>query len=222
MVYEFKSEKREQGEKKEKFVPAVVYGSEVKENPLIFIHEVDFKKLYDAAGESSIINLGIAGEKEPREVLIKDVTWDVVKDQIIHVDFYQIKRGQTLDVSIELNFVGEAPAEKALGGILVKSMDELNVRCRPADMISEIKVDLTVLDSFDKKIQVKDLNLPEGLEVMGDMDDVVMSVSEPRVEEEKPVVAEAVEGEEGEEVKAEDGDKPAEGGKPAEASEKKE
>lgn len=173
---------------------AVIYGPEIKENKLISLNSVEFGKLYEAAGESSIINLTIEGEAKPREVLIKAVDYTPVRDVIRHVDFYQIKAGQKLEVEVELNFVGESSAVKDLGGILVTNMDSLKIRCLAKDMISELNVSLDALKALNDRIAVKDLVVPAGIEVLSNPNEVVAIVTTPeeeKVEEAAPAVAPA-------------------------------
>jgi len=225
MTYKIKATKRDIFGKKlgssraQGLTPAVIYGPEVKENINIFLPKNEIQKLYQDAGASSLINLELEGEKEPREVLIKDAHLDPVRDELVHLDFYQVKRGQKLDVEVELNFIGEAPAVKNLHGILIKNLNEIEVRCLPKDMISEISVELSSLATFEDKILVKDLKIPETLEVLIDPDELVTMVAEPAKEEkdEKPAEEEA----EGEES-AEGEEKPAEEGEAKEGEEKPE
>ena len=181
MVHELKAKLRK--EKEADRLLAVVYGPEIKENKLISLHPVEFGKLYEAAGESSIINLAIEGEAKSREVLIKAVDYTPVRDIIRHVDFYQIKAGQKLEVEVELNFVDESSAVKDLGGILVTNMDKLKIRCLAKDMISELKVSLSALKALNDRIVVKDLVIPDGIEVLSNPGEVIAIVATP--EEEK-------------------------------------
>jgi len=207
MAYELKARIRHKDDKER--LLAVVYGPEVKENKLISLPRVEFEKLYDAAGESSIINLSIEGETKPREVLIKAVDYTPVEDVMRHVDFYQIKAGQKLEVEVELTFTGEASAVKDLGGILVTNMDSLKIRCLAKDMISELSVPLESLKALNDRIAVKDLFIPAGIEVLNNPDDVVVIVATPEEEkaEEAPLSGAAP---------AEGAAVPAEGAAPAE------
>jgi len=189
MIHELKAKLRS-GDEAERLL-AVVYGPEVKENKLISLHPVEFGKLYEAAGESSIINLSIEGETKPREVLIKAVDYTPVRDIVRHVDFYQIKAGQKLEVEVELNYVGESSAVKDLGGILVTNMDHLKIRCLAKDMISELNVPLDALKALNDRIAVKDLAIPAGIEVLSNLDDVVAIVAVPEEEKAEEVAAPA-------------------------------
>lgn len=82
---------------------------------------------------------------------------------------------------------------KELAGILVKSVNELNVRCLPGDLVHEIEVDISPLVTFDDAIKISDIILPPGIEALNNANDVIATVTAPISEadlkalEEKPV-----------------------------------
>ncbi|HUT22119.1 MAG TPA: 50S ribosomal protein L25 [Candidatus Bipolaricaulota bacterium] len=205
--------------RKNNLVPGVIYGPELKENKLVSIDRRELDKVYDKIGESGLIELNIAGSAKPIEVLIKHISYDSVSDAPMSVDFYQTKRGQKIEAEVEIEFINEAPVVKAYGGIVIKNIDRLSIRCLPADLekVAELKVDLGGLKNFDDLIYVKDLNLPAEIEVLDKMDDVVVFVTEP--EEEKVETAAVLEDEmkkvevAGEKEKEEEGEKENEKGK---------
>jgi len=169
-------------------IPGVIYGPERDENFLFDINEQDFIKAYDQIGESGIIDLTMEGESEPVEVLIKEVQYDPVTDKPIHVDFYQIKRGQKIEAEKEINFINEAPAVKEFGGILMKKTDVIAFRCLPRELEKiDLTVDLSVLKTYDDVIYVKDINLPENVDLLSNPEDVIALVTEPREEEPEEV-----------------------------------
>ncbi len=185
---------RKKKEKMEdKKVASVVYGPEIKENKNLWVSEKDFKKIYDEVGESSLVDLEIEGEKEPYEVLIYDTQVDPITEKYQHIDFFKVKRGKKLETEVELNFVGQSPAVKEAGAVLVKNNDYLEIRCLPKDLPKEIKVDLGLLKKIDDVIQVKDLDIPEGVEVLIDLETVVAMADAPRTEEELDKLDEKVE-----------------------------
>jgi len=193
MPYSLKVKKREINGKKVKhlkdnfLIPGVVYGPERKENLLIEVQDQSLNKLYKQAGESSLIDLTVQGNDKPIEVVIKDIQFDPVTDKLIHVDFYQIKRGQKIDAETDLNFIGEAPVVKESGGIIIKNIDSIAIRCLPRDLekVASIEVDISKLKGFDDSIYVKDLDLPEEIEILEDLDTVIVSAQEPAEEEEE-------------------------------------
>lgn len=182
--------KKVEGLRQEGQVPAVVYGSET-ENINITIDYVTFEKVYNKAGESTLINLKLEGNDE-MPVLIQEVSYNPVSNKIDHVDFYKIKYGQKLTATAELEFIGEPKAVKELGGTLVTNMEEIEIECLPKDLISKIEVDLAVLKTFEDAIHVKDLKVPDTIKIMANVTDMVAGVARPRVAEEKPVAEEGV------------------------------
>ena len=103
-------------------LPAVVYSKEIETIPLSLPFE-DFEILYKEAGETTIVDLKIEGESEPRSVLIKILQYDPVTDVHLHVDLFQIKVGEKLKATVPLRFEGESLAVKDLGGILITNKD---------------------------------------------------------------------------------------------------
>ena len=204
-------------------VPAVVYGPHM-DALSIQVPATALDKAYDQAGESTIIELQFE-KRDPLHVLVQDLQIHPVKRNIVHMDFKQVTMGEAMDVSIELNFIGVAPAVKSMGGILNTSKDSITVSCLPKDLVDHIDVDLSVLESFDKSIHVEDIKLPEGMTLLDNPSDLVVKVLEPISEEELEASLEAstevnmddVDSEE--KGKKEDGEGEAEEGKKEEKSE---
>lgn len=180
-----KREKREQNNQKEKLVAAILYGKN-KENQMLWLDQKSFEKVYDEAGESSIIDLIVTNGKEqkPQKVLIYDLQYDAVTDELIHVDFYLVRMDEVIETDVALNFSGEAPAVKELGGVLVRNVDEVEVRCLPIDLPKEIVVDISTLKTFEDHIYIKDLNISEKVKINMDSETLVAVVSPPRSQEE--------------------------------------
>ena len=158
-------------------VPAVVYGHGIESRPV----EVDYKifeKVLDKAGESTLVDLSIDGAA-PVKVLIQEVQRDPLKDTITHVDLRQVRMTEKLEADIEINFLGESPAVKESGAILVRSMSVISVRCLPGDLVHAIDVDLTGLKSIGDIIKVKDLPVPKGIEFLAHPNEVIAVVNEP-------------------------------------------
>ncbi len=165
-------------------IPAVVYGPGVK-NFSVQVDEKEFKKVFRKAGESSLIELSIEGEKEKKPVLIHEMQKDPVSDKIIHVDFYQADLKEEVEVAVPLVFEGSAPAEKDLGGTLNKNMLEIEVKALPQNLPHEIVVNVDSLKTFEDHILVKDLVLPKEVTVLKKPDEIVASVLAPRKVEEE-------------------------------------
>ncbi|MBX4201051.1 50S ribosomal protein L25 [Candidatus Parcubacteria bacterium] len=168
--------------KKQGQVPAVVYGPGVK-NFSLKVDEKEFKKVLKVAGESSLIELLVDGEKKP--VLINKIQKDPITDSIIHIDFFQASLKEEVEVSVPLVFEGTAPAEKDLGGTLNKNMLEVEVKALPQNLPHEIKVNIGSLKTFEDHILIKDLVIPANVKVLKDPEEIVASVlAQQNVEEE--------------------------------------
>ena len=203
---ELRNEKNGKAKKirKNGFVPAVIYGAGAQSQS-VKVKETDFKRVFDSAGESHLIDLAI-GSKPSVKVIVKDIQKHFLKDNIIHVDFYQVDMKEKITTEIPLNFIGESKAVKELGGTLIKSIDSINVECLPGDLVDKIDVDLSSLNNFHDFIRLNDLKMPKGMELVSHSDEIVVSIAPPvkeEVIEAAPVVAEekAAESAEGVEVK---------------------
>jgi len=183
-------------------VPAELYGNGCA-NEHLTVNEKEFARVFRAAGESTVISLMVDGKKVP--ALIYDVDKDPVSDKVLHVDFYLVNMNEEIETKVALEFAGEAPAVKTEGGVLVKSMQEVEVRALPADLPHSIEVDLSKLVNIHDSVYVKDLAVKSGVKVLADADAVVATIVEQAVEEETaaPVSVEDVKVEGEEKKKAE-------------------
>ena len=171
----------------EGFIPGVVYGHAITPRN-VSVSGNEFLKLYRAAGESSLVDLNVTGA-ESVKVLISEVQHDPLRGDVTHIDFRQVRMDEKLETEIGLKFVGESPAVKELGGVLVKNMGKFQVRCLPGALVHEIEVSLDILKAFGNKIHVNEVRVPDGIEVLHAPDEVVVLVEEPRSEEEIAALA---------------------------------
>ncbi len=164
-------------------IPAVVYGHGVEKPENIFVDLKEFRKVYEEAGTSALVDLTI-DDKKPIKVLLTEPQVHYLTGTPVHVDMRAIKMSEKLETAIPLTFVGEAPAVEELEGNLITNKDEINVRCLPGDLISEIEVDIAVLKTFDDQVKISDLNIPSTIEVLDDEEEVIATVAAPISEEE--------------------------------------
>lgn len=177
---------REQG-----MIPAVVYGRKTDSQNL-WVNYLEFRKVFEKAGESTIIELEIEG-KGKVNALVQDVQTDPLRDNFSHIDFFQVRMDEKIETDVPLEFFGESAAIKELGGMLVKNLNEIKISCLPADLPSEIKVDISKIKTFDDHIKIKDLEIPEKVKVLDEEETVVALVEAPRTEEELASLDEKVE-----------------------------
>src|SRR5215212_8717896 len=143
-------------------VPAVVYGHGEQTRPLsVDAHELEllFARVH---WENTVINLDIEGEKSAVRALVREVQSHAFRGDVLHVDFQQIHAGEKVHVEVPIRLIGTAPGVK-LGGILMNTISDLEVRCS-ADRIPEfIEVDVSTL-GIGVSIHLRDIALPEGVE----------------------------------------------------------
>jgi len=168
-------------------LPGVLYGPKI-ENFSLEIDFKEFEKIYQEAGESSLISLNVGQKKFL--VLIHAVEFDVLTQEPIHVDFYQPRLDEEITVTISLVFKGEAPAVKDFEGTLIRNIHELEVKALPQNLPHEIEVNIGKLKTFNDNILIKDLIVPEEVKILKEPEEIVVLVAPPeKVEEElgKPV-----------------------------------
>ena len=168
--------------RKEGLVPAVVYGHGV-ESTSLWVSELELKRLLRKSGESTIIDLKIDG-KDDRNVLIHEIQKDGISEKFNHVDFFQVRMNEAIETGVELVFIGESKAVKEMSGILVKNMDEVEVKCLPADLPSHIDVDISKIETFDDHITIADLKVSDKVKILAEPETVVALVAPQRTEAE--------------------------------------
>lgn len=174
------------------FMPAVFYGEGV-ESQAIAVLQKDFDKAYREAGESTLMSLDVDGE--PFNVLIHDKTNDPIRGTVLHADFLVVRMDKEIRTKVVLQFVGESPAVKNEGGILIKVLQELEVEALPKDLPHTLEVDLSKLDLLESKLQVSDIIVPRGVKLLADPEDTLVLVEPPRATEELEALAQVSVGE---------------------------
>tara|TARA_Y100001968_G_C19429976_1_gene756444 strand:+ start:2064 stop:2765 length:702 start_codon:yes stop_codon:yes gene_type:complete len=179
-------------------IPIIFYGKERNES--YSLAEPDFRSLEKVAG-TSLVELE-PDEGEASLALIKDVQRDPCTDAVLHIDFIEVTRGQELQTKVPLVIVGEAEGVKVEGGIIDIMVREVEVRCRPSVLPSEIEIDVSELNLGDS-LHISALTEIEGVTYIGDDDLTLVScvgTASGRAE------AEDLEGEEAEEGEGEEAD----------------
>lgn len=175
--------------RKQGLVPAELYGKGV-ENLHLVVPAKELAKLLKQSGESSMISVVIDGQKKP--VMIQEVVHNAVSDELMSVDFYQVKLDEKIKVSVPLEFVGESPAVKDKEGILVKALQEVEIESLPTAIPRSIVVDISKIVDIGQAIRVKDLAVPEGVKVLADAEGAVATATAKMTEEQEAKLSESV------------------------------
>ncbi len=166
-------------------VPAVLYGSGVAGKP-IKIDAKEADQILASASASTVIDLEVGDEVH--KVLVRDVQRDVIRRNVLHIDFLKVDMDVKIRTEVPVELVGEAPAVRELGGVLVTGVTEIEVEALPGSLPDRIVVDLEPLEEIDDAITVGELYLGEGVEVLTDLDENVAHViylAEEELEEEE-------------------------------------
>ena len=166
---------REQG-----WIPAELYGHGVP-NVHLMVQAKDFDKVHKSGSGTALLSLLVEGEK--RNALIHDIQEDYLSGRPVHIDFYQVRMDEKTTGHIPIEFIGESPAVKE-GGILNRTMLEIEIEALPGDLPSKFEVDLGEIKELNQSIYVKDLRVPKGVEILVEPDTVIATVTPPMKEEE--------------------------------------
>lgn len=161
-------------------IPAVMYGNNFKAIN-IQVSAKEFHKVYAEAGETTLVYVKL--DKETYPTIIHDVATDPVQDSVLHVDFYKVRLDEKIHAKIPVVIVGESPAVKGMGGILVRNINEIEVEGFPQDLPHQFDVDISGLANFRDHIQIKDLKVPANVEIKGNPEEIIALIQEPISEE---------------------------------------
>ena len=186
-------------------IPAVLYGKDREPVNL----KLDASEVEDVIGGNVIIDLSLEDETEP--VMVKEVQRHVIKQDLLHVDFYQVDLEEAIEVEVPVETVGQSIGERE-GGILEIILRKIEISCLPTNIPETFEVDISELDVGDS-VSVADLDVDEEIEVITDSDETIATIVvpseldlEPEEEEEEleepEVIGEVDEEEEDEEGEA--------------------
>ena len=164
-------------------VPAVVYHSGVEATPL----SVDKISLNKALKTGQMI-FEINVEDKDQFVLVKEIQYHPVTDEIIHIDFQKVKEDEKISLEVAVRSSGESKGVK-LGGLLVQLLNSVTIKCKPAEIPEFLEIDVTDME-MNTNLFVKDITLPGDVEMLTADDIAVVSVQEPKEEKEEEVVEE--------------------------------
>jgi large subunit ribosomal protein L25 len=172
--------------RREGMVPAVLYRAGKSQS--IKLSGKELAKLINTiSGEQVIVDLLFAdGEKKP--ALLKDYQLDPIRGELLHTDFFEVSLTESVRVTVHVVTVGEPIGVKRDAGILQHALREVEIECLPDKIPGKIEVDIAKLE-LGQSVHVSDLKFEEGIKVLTDPGDVIVTVVAPV--EEAPVAAEA-------------------------------
>lgn len=167
------------------FVPGVVYGGKDEPVAIEVEHEKVWHQLRKEAFHASILSLELDGKKQ--QVLLRAVNMHPFRAQVQHLDFQRVVADQKIHMKVPLHFTSaeESPAVKLSSAVISHIMNEIDIRCLPADLPEFVVVDLSQI-TVGHSIHARDLQMPKGVEVVlkGKENPAVVTAQVPRVVEE--------------------------------------
>jgi large subunit ribosomal protein L25 len=161
-------------------VPAVLYGH--KEATVSV--SVSGEELHKALRHGARV-LDLKSDGKTEKVLIRELQWDHLGHEILHVDFARISADERIHVTVPIELRGTAPgtATTAGGGVLDQPLHTVPIECLAVNIPESIRVNIGELQ-LSQAIHVKELHLPEGVKVLADPDAIVVQVKAPAAEPE--------------------------------------
>jgi len=158
-------------------VPGVVYGG--GDNQLVEVDNKAFERIMLSASSDTVL-LDLKLGKSKRLVLVQEVQHHPVSRKTLHIDFREVKPGQNVIVTLPTVPVGESVGVKTGGGTLEHVLRYIKVKGTPVALPETIEVNVAELD-IGQTLHVSDVQTPEGIELLGNLGNPVVSISKPRV-----------------------------------------
>ncbi len=186
--------------RKEGNIPAVLYGKGTETLSLV-INPAELKEaLSTDAGENTLLEIRVKDEEAEIQKLslLREVQYDYLTDKPIHLDFQALDMKEKITVAVPVHIEGSAKGVRE-GGILEEILREISVECLPTNIPNLFSIDVTELE-IGHSIHVNTLEIEEGVNILHEDEDTIVTVLAPKVEAEP--TEEEIEGEEGTEEAA--------------------
>jgi large subunit ribosomal protein L25 len=172
------------------FVPAVVYGRGRDPKPVAVEARSLDAALHTHAGRNVLIDLDMSnGGADPATVIVKAAQRDIFRHHLIHVDFHAISLTDTIELSVPVILIGTARGISE-GGIVEQPLRTVLVECLPTQVPDQLELDVTEL-VVGRSLHASELTVPEGVRLLTNPEEVVVTVVAPRIVEEAAPAAAA-------------------------------
>ncbi len=176
-------------------VPGVIYGEGIKDNILISVPLNNINSLIKLESEEDfLVELEIEKSRKKFITLLQDEQFNPVTDKVTHIDFYSVSLDKPITSKVPIHFIGE-PISAKEGGVLFRTLYEVELEAKPLDLPSFIEVNISDLKIGDS-IHISDLEIPSNVKILHNPEETVVTVSTPTKEEVKveevPVEVETV------------------------------
>lgn len=181
--------------RREGFIPVHYYGSGI-ESLSLQAFGTTLRKVVDEAGANIPVQVDVEGTAGSDICFVREVQWHPVNGSLLHVDFMRVDVTERVTAEVPVVLTGQSEAVRELGGVIIQPFQTLPVDALPLDMPEAVTIDVTSLREFGDAIRVGEIELEGDVVILRDDDDLLVTVQQPRVEEEETVADEELEGEE--------------------------
>ena len=158
------------------FVPGILYGPSIEPLSVQFPYRAVEVMLMEAGG-TNLIDIEVEGAVYPS--LAREVQRDVVRGDILHVDFLAVDQSQRISVEVPIVMKGSSPVVAAREGILITGRSSLTLEVFPSDIRNRIVIDLTQLTELGAEVLVGDLRFGENVTVHNDSNEMLAKIVQP-------------------------------------------
>ena len=162
-------------------VPAILYGGATPVNIAVPPKDI-LRVTHGHEGSTQLFRVTFEGSQDGKMAIIRDMQFDPVSEMLIHVDLQEVAMDRAIQVSVAIHHVGEAIGVRESQGILEKVLREVRVSCLPGSIPQYLEADVTNLNIHDV-LTVQNLKVPEGVRVLNDPNQAVVTVAPPAAEE---------------------------------------
>jgi len=156
-------------------IPGVIYGHGI-ESIAVQFDSREVEKSISNAGTSTTVQVYVEGIQDPYLTIFRDVQYDPIKHNVIHLDLQALNIKETVRVPVTVVLIGECPAVEESEGVLIHLLNELEIEALPTALVPSIEVDVSQITEIGQSISVGDLVPPEGITILNSPADVIVQV----------------------------------------------
>jgi large subunit ribosomal protein L25 len=164
--------------RKQGFIPGVLYGHG-KPAVMLSVEPAHLREAMSSeSGSHAVLEVTLEGQKATHRAIIKELELDPVRHIVTHIDLQEIRLDEVIEAKVTVRFEGTSAGEK-MGGMLDETTREVTIKAKVTEIPEHLAIEISELNIGDA-LYVKDLPVPDGLEVLDDPEQVLCSVLMPR------------------------------------------
>ena len=170
-------------------IPGNIYGN-IAEPLAVWFEKKELETLLKDVSESALIDVMVGSDKT-RPSIMRDIQYNVVKKDIVHIDLQQVNLKEKIQVAIPIEFTGESKLAESGDAVVDTHLSEIEIEALPTDLPESFTVDISQLVAIGDKIIVGDLKVGKEIEILTDKEESIVALIEPQKQEEDATVSEA-------------------------------